>query len=107
MEIDFFALFLALGEARLAEARTALALDGGGTPDHERAAAALVPMAIDAALLGAEGLATLFDAASVGIGIAAGVSMGTSLGRMALTRSGRGYSRVSGQGPTSNAGQVR
>ena len=55
----------------------------------------------------AEGLATLFDAASVGIGIAAGVSMGTSLGRMALTRSGRGPSRVSGPGPTSNAGQVR
>ncbi|MBK8731698.1 MAG: threonine/serine exporter family protein [Actinomycetales bacterium] len=34
----------------------------------------------------AEGLSTLFDAAAVGIGIAAGVSMGTSLGRMALTR---------------------
>jgi chemotaxis protein histidine kinase CheA/CheY-like chemotaxis protein len=63
VEIDFFALFLALGEARLAEARAALALDGGGaTPDHERAAAALVPMAIDAALLGAEGLSTLADA---------------------------------------------
>ncbi len=59
MDIDFFALFLALGEARLAEARIALGLSGDAPPDHERAAAALEPLAVDAALLGAEGLTTL------------------------------------------------
>ena len=37
----------------------------------------------------AEGLATLFEAAGVGIGIAAGVTMGTSLARMLLMRRAR------------------
>ncbi|MEO7091661.1 MAG: chemotaxis protein CheA, partial [Polyangiales bacterium] len=63
-ELDWFALFLALGETRLDEARAALGVgeDGvshGGSVDHPRARAALVPLAVDAALLGAEGLSAL------------------------------------------------
>jgi two-component system chemotaxis sensor kinase CheA len=50
-ELDLFGLFVALGEARVAEARAALEQD-----DAPRRAGALVPLAVDAALLGAEGV---------------------------------------------------
>ncbi len=53
-DFDLFGLFLALGEARLLEARAALAAH-----DRARLAGALVPLAVDAALLGAEGVSTL------------------------------------------------
>jgi len=58
--IDFFALFLALSDARLNEARTALAVDDEKKPvDSPRAAGSLIPLAVDAALLGAEGVSSL------------------------------------------------
>jgi two-component system, chemotaxis family, sensor kinase CheA len=59
-DLDWFALFLALGETRLDEARAALGIgDEGGAADPARARAALVPLAVDAALLGAEGVSAL------------------------------------------------
>jgi len=50
-ELDLFGLFVALGEARVAEARAAI--ESG---DDSRRAGALIPLAVDAALLGAEGV---------------------------------------------------
>lgn len=53
-ELDLFGLFLALGEARLVEARAA-----AQARDRARLAGALIPLAVDAALLGAEGVSAL------------------------------------------------
>src|SRR5688572_16840058 len=53
-DYDLFGLFLALGEARIGDARAALA-----TRDRARLSGALIPLAVDAALLGAEGVAAL------------------------------------------------
>jgi len=50
-ELDLFGLFVALGEARVAEARAAIEQN-----DDARRAGALIPLAVDAALLGAEGV---------------------------------------------------
>src|SRR5688572_26466505 len=50
-ELDLFGLFVALGEARVTEARAAIAAG-----DDARRAGALIPLAVDAALLGAEGV---------------------------------------------------
>ena len=59
-EIDFFALFLALGETRLHEARAGLGLDDPtAKAEPARVAGGLVPLAVDAALLGAEGVSSL------------------------------------------------
>jgi two-component system chemotaxis sensor kinase CheA len=55
--LDLYELFLALAEGRLAEARAALE-----ARDEARLAFALLPMSVDAALLGAEGLAALAKA---------------------------------------------
>lgn len=53
-DLDLFGLFLALGEARVTEARAALE-----KRDRARLGGALIPLAVDAALLGAEGVSTL------------------------------------------------
>lgn len=58
-ELDLFGLFLALGQARVEEARAAL-----GKGDRARLLGALVPLAVDAALLGAEGVSALARALS-------------------------------------------
>ncbi len=57
-EIDLYGLFLALGEQRVLEARAALELDAG-TERDERLRTSLVPLAVDAALLGADGVKAL------------------------------------------------
>ncbi|MBI2391122.1 MAG: response regulator [Deltaproteobacteria bacterium] len=53
-DLDLFGLFLALGQARVDEARAALS-----AKDEPRLFGALVPLAVDAALLGADGVAAL------------------------------------------------
>lgn len=53
-ELDLFGLFLALGEARVGEARGALR-----ARDRVRLGGALIPLAVDASLLGAEGVSSL------------------------------------------------
>ncbi|MGZ3474040.1 MAG: chemotaxis protein CheA, partial [Polyangiales bacterium] len=55
-DVDLFGLFLALGEARVGEARSTLSQ---GELDRDRLAGAMIPLAVDAALLGAEGVSRL------------------------------------------------
>jgi two-component system chemotaxis sensor kinase CheA len=62
MELDLFALFLSLGEMRVADARSAIAEAAHRPLDVARLAGALVPLAVDAALLGAEGVFALAKA---------------------------------------------
>jgi two-component system chemotaxis sensor kinase CheA len=55
-DVDLFGLFHALGEARVSEARSTLSQD---ELDRDRLAGAMIPLAVDAALLGAEGVSKL------------------------------------------------
>lgn len=67
---ELYELFLALAPARIEAARAALDLDGADRAAE--LAAALVPFAVDAALLGAEGVSALARAAAYAVDVERG-----------------------------------
>ena len=99
-DLDWFSLFLALGETRLDEARAALGVGEaeGQTAhvDEPRARAALIPLAVDAALLGAEGVSALALALADHANEAPRRTIGDALARLSSAVAALGHADASG-----------
>ena len=89
--LDLFGLFLALGQARVDDARAALT-----ARDEARLLGALVPLAVDAALLGAEGVSSLARALAVPAADAAPAELSAALDALAEAVSALGHGDASG-----------